>query len=151
MIEQINKGEDIGLPYTRIPNNIWSYSTLGRESITSYFLRAGHVMWLPSEEHCLKRETHQKKDHPGGKNTTSVVWSTSVSTGLNMLVVVSPWYYGIQMALSRGHLPPKSESLHSPREKNINFQKRDILKSTGVKTSLNCQGHQKQGKSEKLL
>ena len=73
-----------------------------------------------------------------------------MSTVVKHIDGMCPWPDVMRMTLCLCHLPPKNVVTQSNPEKNIRQTQTEGQSTKYLTSPHNCQGHQKQGKSEKL-
>ena len=147
----MGEGEQKTLQYRRLPNTLCRYSILEKVKHNCPLLKLDCAWWLPSKSIVQKRGKRVTLQRRNLNNTRSARWSRSTSTMISQVDDMYSWYDIMRMILCLSGLYPQNTYPGSNYEKNI----RQIPIEghfTKYLTNMpqNCQGHQKQGKPEKL-
>lgn len=137
----------------RIPNYICDFCALEEAAPSPTLLNRGLHSPLPSKEHTVGMGRGDSPQCRSLTNTASARWPRSTGQSVtsakvtNQIDSVYLWCDVMKVALSPCGPPPKTHSSRLIMRKT--FQLRDILQNR-TSTPQNWQGHQQQGKSEKL-
>ena len=107
------------------------------------------IQWLPSKS-TIWKEGNDCVQWRRLTNTTSARQLRSASTVISHVDIMYPWHDMMEMALYFSGLPPQNPQLQSNHKKIHHTNPSWWTSRKYLTSSQHCQGHQRQGRSEKF-